>query len=287
MRLLRAPLSTLFTTAVIAIALALPAALHTLVNAADRLSANWGSSAAEIAVYMEPGLSSNRAERLAEELRGWPEINRVTLIDPDSALATFRERSGLDEVLDTLDENPLPHTAILQPDSEDPQVLTALRQRAAELDGVDQVRLDLEWLERLHAILELGRSVVQVLAVLLGLGVLLIVGNTIRLAIENRREEITITQLIGATDTFIRRPFLYMGIWYGLGGGLLAIVMVNGGMAVLHTPATELAALYDSSFRLGWLAAGDALRLLLIGAGLGLVGAWFEVGRHLRATAPR
>ncbi|MFO8155005.1 MAG: permease-like cell division protein FtsX [Pseudomonadota bacterium] len=287
LRLLGSPLSSFFTAAVIAIALALPAALSTLVDAMDRLAAGWGASATEIAVYLDPAADEARAEALAEELDGRDTVAEVEFIHRAAAMASFRDRSGLGDVLDTLEENPLPHTLVLHPALEHPEALETLRAEVAALDDVDQARLDREWLERLHAILELGRQVVAVLAALLALGVLLIIGNTIRLAIENRREEITIIQLIGATDAFVRRPFLYTGIWFGLGGGLLAIVLVNVALGILHSPARDLASLYDSSFRLGWMAPGDAGLVLAAGAGLGLVGAWFEVGRHLRATAPR
>ncbi len=287
LRLLTTPLSSFFTAAVIAIALALPAALSSLVDAAERLAAGWGASATEIAVYLDPAADESRAEALAHELSEHANVAEVEFIHRSGAMATFRDRSGLGDVLDTLEENPLPHTLVLRPAGDDPEALEALRAEAAELDDVDQARLDREWLERLQAILELGHHVVGVLAALLALGVLLIIGNTIRLAIENRREEITIIQLIGATDAFVRRPFLYTGLWFGIAGGLLAIVLVNVALWVLHTPAQELAALYDSSFHLGWMDPRDAGLVLLAGGGLGLIGAWFEVGRHLRATAPR
>ena len=287
LRLLTTPLSSFFTAAVIAIALALPAALSSLVDAAERLAAGWGASATEIAVYLDPAADESRAEALAHELSEHANVAEVEFIHRSGAMATFRDRSGLGDVLDTLEENPLPHTLVLRPAGDDPEALEALRAEAAELDDVDQARLDREWLERLQAILELGHHVVGVLAALLALGVLLIIGNTIRLAIENRRREIIVAKLVGGTEAFVRRPFLYTGLWYGALGGLLAWWIVEVAMWWLSGPVGQLAQLYDSSFGLERLGLGDVLLLLGSAMLLGWLGAWVAVKRHLDAIEPR
>jgi len=286
-RLVAAPLSSLLTAAVIAIALALPAALQTLVETASGVAAGWDREASRISVFM--GLDRDRASarELVGRIEGRADVIAVRLIPRDEALEEFREQSGLETALDSLEENPLPHTLVVQPTASSPGAISRLGEDLGRLDGVDRVRLDRAWLERLQALLATGERLALLLFGLLGVGVLLIVGNTIRLAIASRREEIAITQLIGATDAFIRRPFLYMGLWYGLFGGLLAVVLVNTGLLLLRAPVDHLAALYDSTFTLNWLPMDIAAATVGLGVLLGLAGAWFEVGRHLRATAPR
>jgi cell division transport system permease protein len=165
--------------------------------------------------------------------------------------------------------------------------LAALREKLRGQPLIDDVRVDLEWVQRLHGMLEVARKVAVSLGLALSLGVLLIIGNTIRLSIESRREEIIVVKLVGGTDSYVRRPFLYTGLWYGLMGGLLAWLMVACGLFWLDDTVDRLARLYQSGFSLKGLGFEGLLSLLMIGVTLGLLGASIAVSKHLAALEPR
>jgi len=286
-RLYRAPLASLMTAAVLGIALALPTGLYLLTGNLQRLSTQWDGSA-NISLFLRQNVSADAAQQLAERLQGWPDVDRVQLITPEQALAEFRELSGFGDVLDGLQDNPLPAVIGLKPLESDDEAETAARllDKLRTLPEVDMAQLDLQWVKRFHAIVDIVRRSIWVVATLLGLAVLLIVGNTIRLEIQNRHTEIEVVKLIGATDGFIRRPFLYSGFWYGLSGALLAALLVELAFLQLHGPVRQLAGLYQSGFSLQTLSFTDTLILLAAGAVLGLLGAAVAVGRHLAAIEP-
>ncbi len=286
-RLYRNPLATLMTAAVIGIALAMPAYLYLLLNNVDRLSGAWDGQAS-LSVFLKQTVPEATAENLAGRIRGWPEVAGVTLVTPEQALEEFRQRSGFADVLDTLEENPLPAVLLVLPVPEQsgPQAAADLQNRLQSLPETDQAQLDLQWVQRLTAMLALAQRGVLVIGILLGLAVLLVVGNTIRLEIQGRREEIVVTRLIGATDGFIRRPFLYCGTWYGLIGAVFAWLLVEAGFWLLANPVRQLADLYQSSFQLQTLPVLLLLLLLAGGILLGLLGSWLAVGRHLGAIEP-
>jgi len=167
-----------------------------------------------------------------------------------------------------------------------PEVIHDLVQRLQALPEVESTQLDWAWLKRLHALVALADRAMSLVGAVLAVAVLFIVGNTIRLAIENRREEIVITKLVGATDAFIRRPFIYGGIWYGLAGGVIALLIVDGLLWGMSGPVSHLAALYKSNFQLGLIEGSEAVVILTAGAFLGWLGAWLAVGRHLRRIEP-
>ncbi len=286
-QLSRTPLATLMTTAVIAIALAMPTGLHVLLKNMQGVLSGW-DSAAQISLFLEHNTSEQAALGLAEQLRGHPTILEVEYISAQQAMAEFQRLSGFGEALNALEENPLPPVLVVQPtlDRQDPQALQALVEELRAEATVDLAQLDMEWVERLYALMEIGKRGVWLLAGLLALAVILVVGNTIRLMIQNRRDEIVIIKLIGGTDAFIRRPFLYTGFWYGILGALLAFIMVELSLLALAGPVNSLAVLYNSHFRLGgmdFLTTGG-----LMGGGLllGLLGSWLAVGRHLRSVEP-
>ncbi len=286
-RLARTPLSALMTVGVLAISLALPALFLLLLQNVERLGADWDRGAS-LSVFLELNLDEARLQPLADELGGRADVQSTELITPDQALAEFRNLAGMDDALDLLDDNPLPAVIVLQPESAlDADALRAMGDELTALDEVDTVRLDLAWVERLQRISELLRRAVWLIAGLLGLTVVLVVGNTIRLAIQNRREEIVIAKLIGATDGFIRRPFLYEGLWYGALGGLTAAVLVAGVRLALAAPAAELARLYQTGPILVGPGLQGFLLLGLAGIALGLAGSWLAVGRHLAAIEPK
>lgn len=285
-KLLATPLASLMTIAVIGISIALPTASYVLLANAQAASSDWDANA-RVSLYLDE-LPRQNADALLAEVRAQPGVAAVTYLSPEQALAEFREISGFGDALDALQDNPLPGVMVVEPDTGLPaQRLQALADSLAALDGVDIAQLDVEWVKRLHAILQIIRRSVTALAALLSLAVLLVVGNTIRLDILNRRAEIEVTKLIGATDGFIRRPFLYGGVWYGLLGGLLALVLSGAALLLLREPAEQLAMLYGSGFRLRMFDARLAAMVLGGGAMLGWLGSWLAVGRHLKRIEPR
>lgn len=286
-RIARHPLATAMTVAVIAVALALPLILDVLLENTRAASANW-NQAFELSVYLNSKAAAGQAETLAKQLRGRGDVAAVRVISADQALADFRQSSGFGKALDLLDSNPLPATLVVTPTlaASTPEGTAALKTSIGSLPNVDSVQLDTEWVQRLNAMLEVLKRVVWLAGGLLGLSVVLIVGNTIRLDILNRRAEIEVMKLVGATDGFTRRPFLYSGVWYGLGGGLGAVLVVAIAVAVLSPPLEHLAKLYGSSFHLQGLRLVSAVRILGIAVGLGWLGSWIAATRHIRAVEP-
>jgi cell division transport system permease protein len=286
-RLVRQPFASLMTILVIAVTLALPAAMHLLIKNAQSLSGNW-DNALDFSLYLQAGTSSDDATRLAELIRQRADVQQVTLISSDEALREFKAQSGFGPALDQLSENPLPHTIVVRPAaSNTEQSLTLMHEELQNLPETDFVQADTEWVQRFHAILDMLQRAIAIGAALLGAAIVVIIGNTIRLDIQNRREEIEVTKLIGASNGFVRRPFLYSGLWYGLGGGLLALALVAYGMFALREPVGRLAGLYNSSFGMLSLSISESFLTLGTGVALGLAGSWLAVARHLRRIEPR
>ena len=287
-RLYRNGVSSLMTAAVIGIALAMPSGMYLLLENLDRLSGAWKGQAS-LSVFLKQDVTETRARDLLKRVNAWPEVASVMLITPQQALEEFSERSGFADLLATLDENPLPVVLLVQPDTAHtaPEAASELRQRFSLLPETDLAQLDLQWVQRLAAILDTARRGILIISALLALAVLLVIGNTIRLEIQNRREEILVTKLIGATNPFVRRPFLYSGIWYGILGGLIAWLLVEAGFWLLSEPVASLAGLYQSDFSLQTLPLQLLWMLLGSGIVLGLLGSWLAVGRHLNAVEPQ
>lgn len=287
-RLLQTPLQSMLTWMVIAIALALPTGLYLGLQSLQSLGDGWQDSA-QMSVFLDRGAKSVAIERFQLWLKKDTEVVSFNSISPANALAEFQRFSGLGDVLNSLDENPLPTVYVIQPATtvSSPEQLSLLRQRIESNPLVDNVQLDLGWLRRLHEILSLGERIVIALAGLLSLGVLLIIGNTMRLAIENRREEIIVTKMVGGTNGFVRRPFLYTGFWYGLGGGSLALFLILFIGLWLSNPVNNLVTLYESEYSLSGMGFDTVLTLLAASSFLGWLGAWIAVSRHLRAIEPR
>jgi cell division transport system permease protein len=281
------PLATLLTAGVIAIALTLPAALNLLVQNGRNVAGGW-EGVRDFSVYMEPAADITAAEALATELRERPNIASVTVTNATQALEEFRATSGLKDVIDALDSNPLPHTLTIRPVISAPALaLNALGMELGERPGVDIVRIDTEWVERLNAILDFMRRLVTGIAVMLIVGVIIIVGNTIRLDIQNRRDEIAVVKLLGGSDGFVRRPFLYLGFWYGLVGGLLALALLFIGGLLLAAPVKQLLGMYGAQTQLLGLDGVTVLAVLAGGLVAGWGGAWGAVSRHLAAIQPK
>lgn len=285
-RLLATPFASMMTWAVIAIALSLPVALYVFLNNAQLVSSNWDGSA-QISLYLRDQVNDTAGRRLSQELQLRPEVAETRYLSREQALAEFKEFSGFGEALNYLDDNPLPAVIIVRPAVSGVDAQQALVRQLSDLREVEEAQLDLAWVKRLFHIMELGQRMITALGVLLGLAVLLVIGNTIRLAIENRRQEIVVVKLIGATDAFVRRPFLYTGIWYGLGGGLVSWLLINISLYWLDGPVRSLASAYASDFSLIGLSLSDSLLLLISSTLLGWFGAWIAVSRHLGKVEPQ
>lgn len=285
-RLWRAPVASLLTASVIGITLVLPASLHLLFENLDALSYRWEGTV-QASLFLSDELDEAAGRRLAERIAARDGVAATGYISRADALAEFRRLSGLDTALDALQENPLPAVITVRPESErSADEIAGLIRSLADEPGVDRAQLDQAWLRRLYAILHVAERGVLLLAALLAFAVLFIVGNTIRLDIENRRSQIEVMKLVGAPDSFIRRPFLYSGFWYGLAGGLLAWVLVGLCLLVLSGPVHELAGLYDSNAALRGLGPRGSLVLIGAGVALGWLGSLVTVNHRLRAIEP-
>jgi cell division transport system permease protein len=287
-RLLRTPLATALTLLVIALALALPAALAVLLNNA-RLASGGLAGSVTLSVYFKTGVPLAQAEQLAARARARPDVAHVELISAEQGLQEFRRYSGFGSALDALKDNPLPHAMRVepQPAARDSAGMASLQHYLSAWPEVDLVQLDAAWLAKLNAFLQLLARLLILSAALLGAGVLGIVGNTIRLEILNRREEIEVVKLVGGSNAFVRRPFLYTGLIYGLAGAALAVLLVQAGVWAVRAPVMALAQLYASSFTLQGLSAPECEWLLASGAILGWLAAWVSAAHHLRRIEPR
>ena len=274
------------TWLVIGIALALPMLLFLLLNNIGDVSGDWDGSP-RISVYLQDEVDQAQGRELAQSIGARGDVQSATFLSAADALEEFQAFSGFGDVLASLDANPLPPLIEVTPMVAEPATLRLLVTHIEAIDGVDRVSIDLAWIERLYALLTLGERFVLALAVFLSLGVLLSIGNTIRLAIENRRAEIEVVKLVGGTDSFVRRPFLYLGFWYGFGGALLAWLMVQVSLMFLAGPVDQLVSSYQEQFSLIGLGPGASVGLILVGAGLGVLGASLAVRRHLHLIEPQ
>ena len=280
-RVFRRPWATALTIGVMAVALALPLGLWLVLDNVSRLSGSVQESR-EIGVFLQQDIDVAAAEALADSLRGREGVATVEVRTPQQGLEELRERGGLGEAIDAVGENPLPALLVVTPSGDEMALADALR----ALPEAALVQHDAEWRQRLDDWLTFGARLVLVLGALLGLGALLVVGNTVRLDIQARREEIGVLQLLGATDGFIRRPFLYLGAWYGLAAGALALAVLAVTGLALRAPVAELAASYGSGFA---LRGFPPLYLLIVLAGasaMGWLGASVVTGHFLRQTRP-
>ncbi len=286
-KLWRQPLANIMTIAVIGIALALPATLFILLKNVQNLSQGWHDQA-QISLFLNQDVSSDQAHSLKQQLQSNNNIAQVIYISPEQGLKQFEKQSGFGNVLQQLNNNPLPGVLEVVPASalNSPIEIQALVEQLKQLPEVDVAKLDMGWVKRLFGIINLAQNAVWGLALLLAVAVILIVGNTIRLSIQNHKDEIEITKLVGATDAFVRRPFLYTGILYGFFGALIAYLLVGFLLVILSNPIANLSNLYQSDFVLSGFSLFSSEMLFMIGMGLGLFGAWLAVARQLRKIEP-
>ncbi|HIL84837.1 MAG: permease-like cell division protein FtsX [bacterium] len=283
--LLGNPFASLMTWLVIGIALGLPLILYVVLQNVSSISGDWGGKP-RVTLYLAQEVTLEAGQALAREIEQRADIDETEFVSSTSALQEFQRRSGFGDVLSSLDRNPLPHVIEVVPANPDPLDLgkSVSAWKANLLVG--NVSVDLQWLERLFALLVFAERLVTALAIVLGLGVMLIMGNTIRLAIENRRQEIEVIKLVGGTDAFVRRPFLYLGFWYGLGGAVTAFFLLQTSLYFLSTPVEMLAQSYRDDFALQGPGFLGNLLLLVAGSILGIIGSLLAVSRHLADIEP-
>ena len=280
-RAVRRPWATLLTVGVMAVAFALPLGLWLALQNVGHFAGDVQQSR-EIDLFLTPETPVARAQALAETLRARDDVASVELRTPDQGLAEFRQRSGLADSLDLLDGNPLPALLVVVPEGDEARLVAALE----ALPETDLLQHDAAWRERLTGWMGFGERLTWVLAALFGLGALLVVGNTVRLDIQSRREEIGVLQLLGASDGFIRRPFVYLGAWYGLAAGALALGLLTLAALALRDPLAALARSSGSPFALSGLDPLGAALVVLAATIVGWLGAWLVTGHFLRQTRP-
>ena len=280
-RAVRRPWATLLTVGVMAVAFALPLGLWLALQNVGHFAGDVQQSR-EIDLFLTPETPVARAQALAETLRARDDVASVEVRTPDQGLAEFRQRSGLADSLDLLDGNPLPALLVVVPEGDEARLVAALE----ALPETDLLQHDAAWRERLTGWMGFGERLTWVLAALFGLGALLVVGNTVRLDIQSRREEIGVLQLLGASDGFIRRPFVYLGAWYGLAAGALALGLLTLAALALRDPLAALARSYGSQFALSGLDPLGAALVVLAATIVGWLGAWLVTGHFLRQTRP-
>ena len=280
-------LTSILTTSVIGISLALPGGFYLLLENAQQVTAGWDGTI-QITAFLKHDIDDTKAADVITRLLDNPNIEAAKFIQRDQALAEYKELSGFSEVIDLLDDNPLPSIIIIFPK------LTALPvggdRKIIEFiyaqPEVEIAQYDQQWIKRLYGIIEIIQRCIIIFSAFIGFGVLLIIGNTIRMAIYHHRNEIEITKLFGATNSFIQRPFLYTGFWYGLSGGIASWALLTLILQFLKQPVNRLAELYASEFSLSGLSGIETLIMFACGIFLGLFGSWISVQRHLRTIEP-
>lgn len=284
----RAPAAAMMTIGVLGLSITLPSTLYVLVLNVERVSSGW-EEAAEITLFLKDGLTPASVEQLQTRLKIWPEIDAIEYISSDQALDEFQQLSGLGDAIAYLDSNPLPSVVLVKPTSKHaaPTAAARLLDKLRKEREVDMGKLDIEWLERLHGFLAIAKELVSVIALLLFMAVVLIIGNTIRLNILNKRDEILVMKLVGATDGFIHRPFMYTGFWFGFLGGMLAWVAVQLLLWWMSSSISALTSLYQQEFRLSGLGFSEGMIMLSLSVALGLAGSMLSVHRHVREIEPR
>ena len=282
------PLTSLMTIGVIGVSLALPAVLMIILKNAESVTAQW-QSGTQITLYLQKEAASTDIDALTTRIQSNSDVDAVQYISPEQGMKDFKTLSGFSEAEAYLSENPLPPVMEVTPKKSlnTPQQVESLMQTLKQEPLVQQAKLDIQWVTRLNAIISLVGQFVHVFAGFLVIGLMLTVANTLRLYIFNRRAEIEVLKLVGATDGFIQRPFLYLGFWYGAVGGLVAWWLSEVMLLLCERGVTYLATLYESDFRLTGLGSADIGLLIMLGVSLSMGAAWFSVHKHLREIEPQ
>jgi len=286
-RLVASRFSSAMTIVVLAIAISLSSGFYILVVNLQQLASNLEASN-QISLFLKDDISEARANKFANSIRQNPDIQDVKLITKEQALEEFQAYSGFGAAVKALEKNPLPIVIQVLPKNslEDEQALETLLDEFKRSTEVDFAQMDMQWVKRLQSIMEVARCGVTLLSLLLGVGVLFITANTIRLELHNRRDEVVIAKLVGATNGFIHRPFLYTGFWIGFFSGVAAWFIVTTIMLILKQPIERLSTLYDDSFHVLFFGFTETLALLFISSLLGVVGSWIVLHFQLRQLKP-
>ncbi len=283
--ILRHPFATALTWLVIAVALALPALLYVTQKNLDQLAGQW-QEGAQVSLFLYDSVSESDGSDLAASLARRPEVRDAWYLSKDDAMSDFADWLDMGQVLSSLDQNPLPATIVVVPISQTRTDITILGELLEDLPEVADIQMDIEWVQRLESISEVLERALYAIAAVLGLTVLLVIGNTMRMATEARRDEIMVVKLVGATQSFVRRPFLYMGFWYGLFGGVVACGLTWGSLALLEAPVAELSESYGATIRLLSLTVTEAVLLVAGAVVLSITSTWFTVSRRLASIEP-
>jgi cell division transport system permease protein len=278
-----APLATLFTILVIGVAVALPSGLYALLSNLDR-AAGGVKPQVELTLFIKSDTPERESKALTNQLAKDADIAHVRFVSKAEGIRKL-EAAGLSDITAGLPENPLPDSLIITPKDSNPAALAALGDRLKAMESTQQIVMDTDWIKRLSALMDLGENLVILLASLLGLALAAITANTIRLQIYAQKDEIEVAQLIGATDRFIRRPFLYFGGIQGMIGGLAGCLIVLLGGAFIDHSVTQVATAYGASFDLAGLSFSELGLLLGLSTLLGWLGAYFSVNQALRSFA--
>jgi cell division transport system permease protein len=284
----RSPFASLMTIGVLGFSITLPSTLYVLVKNTEQISQQW-EQASEISLFLREGVTDSSAQQLLTRLRLWPEVAEVEYISADEGLKEFQMLSGLGDALDYLETNPLPAVVLVVPTSKHASPTSAgiLLDKLRKEREVEIGKLDIEWLERLYALIGIAKDLVTLLAVLLFFAVVLIIGNTIRLNILSKRDEIVVMKLVGATDAFIQRPFLYTGFWYGFLGGIMAWITVLIILLWVDYSMQDFMEKYQVNFNLTSMDLSTLIFMLLVSVSLGITGSLLSVQRHVKDIEPR
>lgn len=287
-RLTRSPFTTGMTILVLSIAIALAGSFYIVVSNIQQLTGNLESSN-QMSLFLKEHVTESAAQKLSEQLGQNPKVETVKFISRQQAMEEFKAHSGFSDALNALNTNPLPNVIQLLPKNtlQDNESIQQLMVEFKQLPNVDFVQVDMQWVARVQALMLMVSRSVTVVSVLLGIAVTFITGNTIRLELQNRQDEVYISKLVGATNAFIQRPFLYTGFWLGLIAGFLAWIVVTLMLLMLKSPVERLSSLYNSEFELLFLGFGEFLILLMLSSVLAVLGAWVVLNYQLRQIKPQ
>jgi len=287
-KLVRNSFTSAMTIIVMAIAISLASGFYLLVVNMQQLTGGLEATN-QISLFLKTSVSDNAGKQLAEEIRKNNAVEKVVLITKQQALTEFKQYSGFGDALNILENNPLPTVIQVLPSNtlNDIQAIENLMMQFNQLAKVDFAQLDMKWVQRLQSIMNIIQKAVFVLTILLGFAVVVITGNTIRLELQNRQDEVLVAKLVGATHAFIQRPFLYTGFWLGFISGLVAWVLVSLILLILQSPIEKLSILYDGSFDLSYFSFVEVLSLLSLSSILSVIGAWVVLHYQLQKIKPK
>lgn len=287
-RLSRTPFTSVMTILVLAVAISLAGCFYIIVANIQQLTGNLQASN-QMSLFLKEHVTESAAQKLAEQLKQNANIESIKFIKKTQAMNEFKANSGFGEALNALESNPLPHVIQVLPKHvlDNREALDQLMAEFKQIPQVELVQVDMQWVERLQAIMLIASRGVMVVSVLLGFAVTFITGNTIRLELQNRQDEVYISKLVGATHAFIQRPFLYAGFWLGFIAGFSAWLIVTVMLLILETPVEKLSALYSGSFELLFLSFGEFILLLMMTSVLAVLGSWIVLHYQLRQIKPQ